>query len=46
MEEGVMLNTAINLLVLLSNLVVLGLTIKLYTEILKDRKMDHRSEKP
>lgn len=31
-----------NLLVLLANIGVLGLTVKLYTEILKDRKFDVR----
>ena len=33
-----------NLLVLLANLAVLGVTVKLYTEILKDRKFDHRAD--
>jgi len=31
-----------SLLVLLANLAVLGITVKLYTEILKDRKFDVR----
>jgi hypothetical protein len=34
-----------NLLILLANLGVLGITVKLYTEILKDRKFDHRADK-
>jgi hypothetical protein len=33
-----------NLLTLLANLGVLGMTLKLYTEILKDKKFDHRAE--
>ena len=31
-----------SLIVLLANLAVLGITVKLYTEILKDRKFDVR----
>lgn len=34
-----------NLLVLLMNLGMLGLVIKLYTEILKDKSQDRRSTK-
>lgn len=34
-----------NLLILLANLGVLGITVKLYTEILKDRKFDVREER-
>lgn len=30
--------------ILLANLVILGLNIKLYTEILKDKSMDRRSK--
>jgi hypothetical protein len=33
-----------SLLILLANLAVLGLNLKLYTECLKDRKMDSRSK--
>ena len=34
-----------SLLVLLANLAVLGLNLKLYTEILKDKSQDKRAEK-
>jgi hypothetical protein len=34
-----------NLLVLIANLGVLGITVKVYTEILKDRKFDSRAER-
>jgi hypothetical protein len=34
-----------NILVLMANLMVLGITIKLYTEILKDKNQDRRTEK-
>lgn len=36
------MTTAINLLILLASLAVLGLNLKLYTEILKDRSQDRR----
>jgi hypothetical protein len=35
---------AINLLILLANLGVLGLSLKLYTEILKDKSQDRRTK--
>lgn len=35
---------AVGALILLANLAVLGLNLKLYTEFLKDRKMDARHE--
>lgn len=34
--------TAINLLILLANLTVFGLTLKLYTEYFKDKSQDRR----
>jgi hypothetical protein len=34
--------TVVNLLILLANLGVLALTVKLYTEILKDKNMSAR----
>lgn len=34
-----------SLLILLANLAVLGLNIKLYTEILKDKNMDSRAKR-
>jgi len=37
------MTTAVNLLILLANLCVLGLTLKLYTEILKDKSQDRRA---
>lgn len=33
-----------NLIVLLANLCVLGLTVKLYTEYFKDRKIERRKD--
>lgn len=38
--------TLINVLLCLVNLGVLGLTLKLYTELFKDKSMDRRSSKP
>jgi len=37
--------TIVNLLILLANLAVFGLTIKLYTEILKDGAQNRRVKK-
>lgn len=34
-----------NILILIANLGVLGLTLKLYTEILKDKAFDQRAKK-
>jgi hypothetical protein len=34
--------TIINLLLLVANIVVFGLTLKLYTEVLKDKNQDKR----
>jgi len=36
--------TTINLLILLANLAVLGLNLKLYTEMLKDAAMNRRAK--
>lgn len=36
---------AANILILLANLAVLGLNLKLYTEILKDKSQDRRATK-
>jgi hypothetical protein len=38
-------NTILQLLFLIANLIILGFNIKLYTEILKDRKQDERSKR-
>jgi len=38
-----MVTTVVNLLILIANLGVLALTIKLYTEILKDKNMSARA---
>jgi hypothetical protein len=38
-----MTNELIGVLVLLANIAVLGLNLKIYTEILKDKKMDART---
>ena len=38
------MNIITNLLILLINLGVLALTVKLYTEILKDKSQDQRSK--
>jgi hypothetical protein len=35
---------AVNLLILLANLAVLGLTLKLYTEYFKDKAQDRRKD--
>lgn len=37
--------TIINLIILLSNILILGLVIKLYTELLKDKRIADRQEK-
>lgn len=37
------METLVNVLILLANIAVLGLNLKLYTECLKDRKMDSRA---
>lgn len=37
--------TLINLVITAINVVVLGITIKLYTELLKDRRIADRQEK-
>jgi len=34
----------VNLLILLANLGILGIAVKVYTEILKDRKFDSRAQ--
>lgn len=39
------MSTAINVLLVLVNLGVLGLNLKLYTEILKDQSMNRRANK-
>ena len=39
------MNLILNLLILVANLIVLGLNIKLYTEILKDKSMSRRLNK-
>jgi len=31
-------------LILLANIAILGLNLKLYTEVLKDKSMDHRAK--
>ena len=38
------IETVANLLILLANLCVLGLTVKLYTEYFKDRAISNRSK--
>jgi hypothetical protein len=35
--------TAVNVLILLANLAVLGLALKLYTELFKDKAFDKRA---
>lgn len=35
-----------NTLILIANICVLGLTVKLYTEIFKDKAFDKRAKKP
>jgi hypothetical protein len=35
-----------NLLILIANLMVLGLVLKLYTELFKDKAIDQRVKKP
>jgi len=37
------MNTATSVLILLANIAVLGLNLKLYTEILKDQSMNRRA---
>lgn len=36
--------TAVNCVILLANLGILGLTLKLYTELFKDKAFDQRSK--